>query len=88
MMVSSTSAAYNLTVRNTASGPYALKALTIVVIVFLPLVVIYQAWTYYVFRRRVSRSDFQPAPAPGTPPDGRRPAAAPEATSPPSRHGP
>ena len=87
VMVSSTSAAYNLTVHNTASGPYALKALTIVVIVFLPLVLIYQAWTYYVFRRRVSRSEFQPAPEPGTPPDGRRPAAAPEATSPPSRHG-
>jgi cytochrome d ubiquinol oxidase subunit II len=85
VMVSSTSAAYNLTVRNTASPPYALKALTIVVIVFLPLVLIYQAWTYYVFRRRVSRSEFQPAPEPGTPPDGRRPAAAPEATSPPSR---
>ena len=88
MMVSSTSSAYNLTVRNTASGAYSLTALTVVVIVFLPLVVIYQAWTYYVFRRRVSRSDFQPAPELSTPPDGRRPAAAPEATSPPSRHGP
>ena len=88
VMVSSTSAAYNLTVHNTASGGTSLKALTIVVIVFLPVVVIYQAWTYYVFRRRVSRSEFQPAPEPGTPPDGRRPAAAPEATSPPSRHGP
>jgi cytochrome d ubiquinol oxidase subunit II len=37
------------------------------VIVFLPLVLGYQAWTYYVFRRRVSREEFLPAarPAPG-----------------------
>ena len=59
VMVSSTSPAYNLTVRNTASPPYSLKAMTIVVIIFLPLVLAYQTWTYYVFRRRVSASEFQ-----------------------------
>jgi cytochrome bd ubiquinol oxidase subunit II len=63
VMVSSTSKAYNLTVHNTASNPYALKAMTVVVIIFLPLVLAYQTWTYYVFRRRVSRQEFQP-PAP------------------------
>ena len=88
VMVSSTNAAYNLTVHNTASPPYTLKALTIVVVVFLPLVLLYQAWTYYVFRRRVSTSEFQPVPEPSTPSDGHRPAATPEeATSPPSRRG-
>ena len=51
LMVSSTSSAYNLTVHNAASPPYSLKAMTVVVIIFLPLVLIYQAWTYYVFRR-------------------------------------
>jgi cytochrome bd ubiquinol oxidase subunit II len=94
VMVSSTNPAYNLTVHNTASNPYALKAMTVVVIVFLPLVLIYQAWTYYVFRRRISRSEFQPpvpssgagtAPEPGTPPGADRPAAPREATPPPSR---
>jgi cytochrome d ubiquinol oxidase subunit II len=71
VMVSSTNKAYNLTVHNTASPPYALKAMTIVVVVFLPLVLIYQAWTYYVFRRRISRSEFQPpvpTPAPSSEP--------------------
>ena len=63
LMVSSTSSAYNLTVHNAASPPYSLKAMTVVVVIFLPLVLIYQAWTYYVFRRRVSASEFQP-PAP------------------------
>jgi len=66
VMVSTTSPAYNLTVHNTASGNYSLKVMTIVVIIFLPLVLAYQTWTYYVFRRRVSRSDFQPAPEPQT----------------------
>jgi cytochrome d ubiquinol oxidase subunit II len=85
VMVSSTNPAYNLTVHNTASGGYSLKVMTVVVIIFLPLVLAYQSWTYYVFRRRVSRSEFQPAPEPSTPPDGHRPAATREATPPPSR---
>jgi cytochrome d ubiquinol oxidase subunit II len=66
VMVSSTSKAYNLTVQNTASNPYSLKAMTVVVVIFLPLVLGYQTWTYYVFRRRVSRQEFQP---PGSSPE-------------------
>ena len=62
---------------NTASNPYSLDAMTIVVLIFLPLVLAYQSWTYYVFRRRVSRQDFQPpAPSPGATPEPEpRPAA-------------
>jgi cytochrome d ubiquinol oxidase subunit II len=58
VMVSSTNPAYNLTVHNTASGGYSLKVMTVVVIIFLPVVLAYQTWTYYVFRRRVSRQEF------------------------------
>jgi len=80
VMVSSTSRAFSLTARGTASYPYSLKAMTVVVIVFLPFVLAYQAWTYYIFRRRVSASEFRP-PAP-PPPRGAaepepRPAAPP-----------
>jgi cytochrome d ubiquinol oxidase subunit II len=65
VMVSSTNPAYNLTVHNTASGGYSLKVMTVVVIIFLPVVLAYQTWTYYVFRRRVSKQEFQPpAPSP------------------------
>ena len=60
VMVSSTSPANNLTVHNSASGAYSLKVMTVVVVIFLPLVLLYQAWTYYVFRQRVSPGDFQP----------------------------
>jgi hypothetical protein len=41
--------------------------MTVVVIIFLPLVLGYQTWTYYVFRRRVSRQEFRPPHLPGTP---------------------
>ena len=71
VMVSSTNPAYNLTVHNTASNPYSLKAMTVVVIIFLPLVLAYQSWTYYVFRRRVSRDQF----VTGLPPAASPPAA-------------
>jgi cytochrome bd-type quinol oxidase subunit 2 len=73
VMVSSTSAANNLTAYNTASPAYPLKIMSVVAIILLPVVLIYQAWTYYVFRRRVSAREFEqqapsaePAPT-GTP---------------------
>ena len=83
VMVSSTSKAYNLTVHNTASGGYSLKVMTVVVIILLPVVLAYQTWTYYVFRRRVSRQEFQP-PAP---PPGAAPEPAPQPAAPPAGPG-
>jgi len=59
VMVSSTSHAYSLTIRNSASPSYSLKVMTIVVAIFLPVVLAYTAWTYYVFRRRLSDKDFR-----------------------------
>jgi cytochrome d ubiquinol oxidase subunit II len=74
VMVSSTNPAYNLTVHNTASGAYSLKVMTVVVIIFLPVVLAYQTWTYYVFRRRVSKQEFQPpAPSPEAAPTAEPP---------------
>jgi len=60
VMVSSTSPAYSLTVHNAASPAYTLKVMTVIAVVLLPLVLAYQAWTYYVFRRRVSARQFRP----------------------------
>jgi cytochrome d ubiquinol oxidase subunit II len=56
-MVSSLSAANNLTVHNAASASYALTVMTIIVAIFLPGVLVYQAWTYHVLRRRLARTD-------------------------------
>jgi cytochrome bd ubiquinol oxidase subunit II len=58
LMVSSTDSAYNLTITNSASGSYALKLITIIFVVFFPLVVAYQSWTYYIFRKRLTSTDF------------------------------
>ncbi len=65
VMVSSTNAAYNLTVQNAASGGYALKVMTIVAAIFLPLVLIYQGWSFHVFRGRLSGSAATPEVTPG-----------------------
>ncbi len=54
VMVSSTSSAYNLTVNNAASGHYALVVMTVVAVLLLPLVLLYQGWSFHVFRQRVS----------------------------------
>ena len=58
VMVSSTNPAYSLTIHNSASGSYSLKVMTVVIAIFLPVVLAYTAWTYYVFRRRLSDKDF------------------------------
>ena len=43
-----------LTVANAAASAYSLKIMTVVAGVFLPLVLLYQGWTYWVFRKRLS----------------------------------
>jgi cytochrome d ubiquinol oxidase subunit II len=54
VMVSSTDEAYNLTVSNASSSDYTLEIMTIVAVFFVPVVLIYQGWSYWVFRRRVT----------------------------------
>ncbi len=53
VMISSTDKAYSLTVAGAASGHYALTVMTVVAVLFAPLVIAYQAWSYHVFRARV-----------------------------------
>ncbi len=57
VMPSSTNPAATLTITNASSTPYTLKIMTIVAVIFVPIVLAYQAWTYWVFRKRVSASD-------------------------------
>jgi hypothetical protein len=57
VMVSSLSAANDLTVAGTASSPYALGVMTVVLVVLLPIILLYRGWTLYVFRNRVTRAD-------------------------------
>ena len=46
--------AWSLTIDNASSSPYTLKVMTWAAVVFVPLIICYQAWTYWVFRRRIS----------------------------------
>ncbi len=54
VMVSSTRHTFNLTVNNVAAGHYSLVVMTVVAVLILPVVVLYQGWSFHVFRRRVS----------------------------------
>ena len=58
VMPSSTSAAFDLTIANSSSSTYTLTVMSVVPVVLVPVVVSYQAWTYWVFRKRVSPEDF------------------------------
>ncbi|WP_457032071.1 cytochrome d ubiquinol oxidase subunit II [Kitasatospora sp. P5_F3] len=53
VMPSSLNPEWSLTVSNAASSAYTLKLMTIVAVVFTPLVLLYQSWTYWVFRKRI-----------------------------------
>ena len=39
---------------NTASPPYTLKVMTVVAVIFFPIVLVYQAWAYHIFRKRLT----------------------------------
>jgi cytochrome bd ubiquinol oxidase subunit II len=54
LLVSSLSTSWSLTIYNSASSPYTLRVMTIVAVIFVPIVLAYQAWTYWVFRKRVT----------------------------------
>ena len=53
VMVSSPDFGNSLTVSDAASSHYALTVMSVVALVFVPLVLLYQGWSYYVFRHRV-----------------------------------
>jgi cytochrome d ubiquinol oxidase subunit II len=53
VMPSSTNPAYSLTIDNASSTQYTLSIMTVVAVIFTPIVLVYQGWTYWVFRKRV-----------------------------------
>jgi len=53
VMISSLDPAWSLNVVNAASSPYTLRVMSIIALIFVPIVLMYQAWNYWVFRARV-----------------------------------
>ena len=54
VMPSTTDVAYSLTTTNASATDYTLKVMTVVAAIFVPIVLVYQAWTYWIFRKRIS----------------------------------
>jgi cytochrome d ubiquinol oxidase subunit II len=54
VMPSTLAGGASLTTTNAAATDYTLKIMTVVAVMFTPLVLAYQAWTYWVFHRRIS----------------------------------
>ncbi|MFZ5809113.1 MAG: cytochrome d ubiquinol oxidase subunit II [Chloroflexota bacterium] len=53
VMISSLNPAWSLTIDNASSSPYTLRVMTIIAVIFVPVVLLYQGWSYWVFRKRI-----------------------------------
>lgn len=54
VMISSISPNFNLTIYNASSSEYTLTVMSIVALIFVPIVLAYQGWTYWMFRKRIT----------------------------------
>ena len=54
VMPSSLGAAFDLTIYNASSSQYTLQVMTIVALTLVPIVLAYQAWSYWIFRKRLT----------------------------------
>ena len=54
VMPSSLGNQFDLTIYNASSSEYTLQVMTFVALIFVPLVLLYQGWTYWVFRQRIT----------------------------------
>ncbi|HSV87307.1 MAG TPA: cytochrome d ubiquinol oxidase subunit II [Bacteroidales bacterium] len=55
VMISSINPEYNLTIHNASSSQLTLRIMAIVAVIFVPVVLAYQGWSYYIFSKRISR---------------------------------
>jgi cytochrome d ubiquinol oxidase subunit II len=68
VMVSSPDFSNSLTVSGAASAHYTLKVISIVAAICLPVILVYQGWTYHVFRHRLGGDEPEPGPPTPDPP--------------------
>lgn len=54
VLPSSIDTAYSLTVYNSSSSPLTLRIMSIVALIFLPIILVYQVWSYRIFSTRIS----------------------------------
>ena len=54
LIISTLNPDWSLTISNASASPYTLQVMTTVAVIFVPIVLVYVAWSYYVFRGRIS----------------------------------
>jgi cytochrome d ubiquinol oxidase subunit II len=54
VMISSTNPNWSLTIYNASSSQYTLTVMSVIALIFVPIVLAYQGWSYWMFRKRVS----------------------------------
>ena len=54
VMISSLNPEWSLTIYNASSTPYTLQVMTVIALTFVPIVLIYQGWSYWIFRKRLT----------------------------------
>jgi len=59
VMISSIKPEYSLTITNASSSAYTLLLMTKVALIFIPIVVAYQIWSYWIFRKRITTKDLK-----------------------------
>ncbi|EGW39490.1 cytochrome d ubiquinol oxidase subunit II [Desulfosporosinus sp. OT] len=59
VIISSLNPEWSLTIYNASSSPYTLKIMTIIALTMVPIILLYQGWTYWVFRKRVTERDLR-----------------------------
>lgn len=59
LMVSSLQPEWSLTIYNASSTPYTLTIMSIAADCLVPVVLLYQGWSYWIFRKRLSRKDLE-----------------------------
>ncbi|MDQ0203254.1 cytochrome d ubiquinol oxidase subunit II [Pectinatus haikarae] len=59
ILISTMNPEWSLTITNASSSPYTLSIMTIAALIFVPVVIIYQGWTYWIFRKRITVNDLK-----------------------------
>lgn len=59
LVISSLNPEWNLTIYNASSSPYTLQVMSVIALIFVPIVLLYQGWSYWVFRKRITRQHLE-----------------------------
>lgn len=59
ILISTLNPDWSLTIYNASSTQYTLTIMTVAAVCFVPVILIYQGWTYWIFKKRISHKDLE-----------------------------